>query len=725
MRRAAAGIALAAGLLATTPLRAQAPKAFEVVKIADGLYELSHDAGGYPEKVVASVGPDGLLIVDSGSRETAEALAKELAALGKGMPRIVINTHSHIEHVAGNPVVGKGAVIVGHRNLRERYLHGLYYFGDFPPGALPNLTFTDGLTIHFNGQEIRIAAFPGAHDDSDIAVLFTRSKVAVVSALCMGKHFPSIDGDRGDIRKYPEVTANLLAWLPEDVTLVPGHADDCDMAEARRFLDMLGRTGEIVRAGMAAGKSLERLKADDALAAYASYESAYVKRGDWIDYWHSALTNPPSEKPRPFEPVIRVLREKGAAAAVAAYSELRRTRPDDWWFEDMALMYMGRRLSRMERWADAAAFLDGCIREYPGSEGAAQSHAVLASVCERQGDLAAAMGHWREYLRKHPEDEEARKSLAEVERRRSAGDAKAVPNPAGLEWRPVAAFGGPATWFSAAFTIGDRAYVGTGYGARNEIWRYDPTADAWARAADLPGTARGAAVAFSIGDKGYIGLGFADDSRFSDLWEYDPTADRWSQKAPLPSAPRDHAAVLAIGGKAYVVGGMTCKGQDCGELREVWEYDPAADRWTRKGDLPEEMVWSGYFVLDGKGYIGGGPRKGAAGLPHFWEYDPRTDAWTRKADFPGPSRFRAVGFAIGGAGYIATGIASMGEKTAEVLNDVWRYDPRTDAWSRRPDFGGPARGAAAAFTVGDRVYIATGTNAGRELLRDVWSVPAK
>ena len=94
----------------------------------------------------------------------------------------------------------------------------------------------------------------------------------------MGSHFPSIDGDTSDIRKYPEMTAKLLAWLPEDVRLVPGHAEDCDMAQARRFLDMLRKTGEIVRAEVAKGKDLARLQADDVLKDYASWESSYVKR---------------------------------------------------------------------------------------------------------------------------------------------------------------------------------------------------------------------------------------------------------------------------------------------------------------------------------------------------------------------------------------------------------------------------------------------------------------
>jgi len=300
-------------------------------------------------------------------------------------------------------------------------------------------------------------------------------------------------------------------------------------------------------------------------------------------------------------------------------------------------------------------------------------------------------------------------------------DSSKPREPRAWEWRQAAAFGGPATWFSAAFTIGDKGYVGTGYGAMNALWQYDPGRDAWTRKADLPGIARGAAIAFSIGDKGYIGLGYYEDDRFSDLWEYDPSADRWTQKASLPAAVRDHCGVFAVGQKAYVFGGMTCKGKDCGDLKEVWQYDPRTDRWTRKSDMPEAVWWSAYFILDGKGYVGEGGQRSQKALKNFWEYDPRTDRWTRKADFQGPIRYRAVGFAMNGKGYIGTGIEEIGETSAVVSNDLWEYNPRADAWTQKPGFGGPARGAAVCFVLGSQVYIGTGANAGQKRLRDFWS----
>lgn len=304
------------------------------------------------------------------------------------------------------------------------------------------------------------------------------------------------------------------------------------------------------------------------------------------------------------------------------------------------------------------------------------------------------------------------------------GDAAIPDDSQTSSWQQVAAFGGPAVAFSAAFTIGSRAYVGTGYDPTTTFWQYDPDADAWTRKADFAGAARGAAVAFSVGERGYVGTGYGNgDVRFSDLWQYDPGADRWTQRASLPAAVRDHASAFVIGERAYVLGGMTCQGENCSSLREVWEYDPGADRWTRRADFPEEITTPSCFVLNGIGYVAtghAGPLGSSAVSTRLWAYDQRADTWTRRADLPGPGRYRAVGYSLDGKGYIGTGIQSARPGSAVVLRDIWEYAPAANAWTRLPDFSGPARGAAVSFVLGRRVFIGTGSGSAMESMRDFW-----
>ncbi len=359
-------VLLLACLCLTPPLLAEEQPAFQVVPLADGLYELSIDGGGYPVKVLASVGDDGVLLVDTAADETLDALKQAVAAFGKGRPRIVISTHSHVEHLGGNAAFGQEAVIIAHRNMRERFVSGLYAFLDLPREALPDVTFTDRLTLHFNGEEIRLVAFPGAHDDSDIVVWFTRAKVAYVGALCMGSHFPSVDGESGDIRLFPEVAARVLDMLPEDVRLVPGHADDCTHAQGRAFQRMLADTGAIVRREMAAGKNMVAIQSANALADFTSYESSYVKCDTMIQIWYLGLREGRPDmtgKVRPYGQIHTALKEKGVDAAVAVYQDLKTRQADQYLFETRTPMFVGRILAYKGEDAAAARFLELCIAE--------------------------------------------------------------------------------------------------------------------------------------------------------------------------------------------------------------------------------------------------------------------------------------------------------------------------------------------------------------------------
>ena len=90
-------------------------------------------------------------------------------------------------------------------------------------------------------------------------------------------------------------------------------------------------------------------------------------------------------------------------------------------------------------------------------------------------------------------------------------------------------------------------------------------------------------------------------------------------------------------------------------------------------------------------------------IKDFWEYDPAANTWTQKADFGGGTRSQAVGFSIGNKGYIGTGKEDWAYK-----RDFWEYDPATDTWTQKADFGGTARCDAVGFSIGNKGYLGTG-----------------
>ena len=106
------------------------------------------------------------------------------------------------------------------------------------------------------------------------------------------------------------------------------------------------------------------------------------------------------------------------------------------------------------------------------------------------------------------------------------------------------------------------------------------------------------------------------------------------------------------------------------------------------------------FSIGTKGYIG----TGSVFDQEFWEYDPSSNTWTQKANFGGLPRLKAVGFSIGTLGYIGTGDGSFGV----FYNDFWQYDPSSNTWTQKANFGGTARMEAVGFSIGTQGYIGTG-----------------
>src|SRR6185436_8334585 len=108
------------------------------------------------------------------------------------------------------------------------------------------------------------------------------------------------------------------------------------------------------------------------------------------------------------------------------------------------------------------------------------------------------------------------------------------------------------------------------------------------------------------------------------------------------------------------------------------------------------------FSIGTKGYIGTGIDAGANYHNDFWEWDQATNAWTPKTDFGGIARGEAAAFSIGTKGYIGTGNIGANVK------DFWEWDQATGIWTQKADFGGPHRSGATGFSIGNKGYIGMG-----------------
>ncbi len=275
-------------------------------------------------------------------------------------------------------------------------------------------------------------------------------------------------------------------------------------------------------------------------------------------------------------------------------------------------------------------------------------------------------------------------------------------------WTQKSAFGGTARNAYAAFSIGNKGYIGTGNDGSvltKDFWEYDPATDTWAQKANFGGTPRRYAVGFCIGSKGYIGTGY-DGSYRKDFWEYNPTNNTWSQKTDFTGTARDQATGFAIGNKGYIG-----TGNDGGYKKDFWEYDPTSNNWTQKADFggSARNAATGIFI-GGKGYIGNGFDGGYK--KDFWEYNTTNNTWIQKSDFGGSPRNACTSFSIGTKGYMGMGFDGGYKK------DIWEYDQNVNTWIQKADFGGSGRNAAISFSIDGSGYVGLGFDGAYK--KDFW-----
>jgi len=392
-------------------------------RLSDKLYLLSVDEDNYSTNSLAFVGSDGVLLVDTQDAQDAPALRAAVDALGGGPVRYIINTHRHTEHIGGNTAFGTDPVIIAHALVPARLRRGAYLFAEIPDAALPDITVADSLTLFFNGEPVRIVALPGSHDDNEIIVHFTASKLVHLSSLVNGFNFPSVDSD-GDALRFPELVERAMALLPHDVRIISGHSPRGEhragtWADLRPYHDMMVRTIEIVRGGLAQGRDVAAMQRDSVLREYGSYARSYVGENGWINTLATRLQRRPGAPiPAPlFTALHETYRSQGAAAAVARYSQLRRDHPTEYAFGPNIMLIVAMTLSSHEHFQDAVTFLEGQVREYPDAPVASAAYFYLAQAQQRLGNLDAARRACQRSLELNPGFAPATALLAELNRR--------------------------------------------------------------------------------------------------------------------------------------------------------------------------------------------------------------------------------------------------------------------------------------------------------------------
>ncbi len=271
----------------------------KVQKVSGSVYMLE-GAGG---NIGVSVGDDGIVIVDDQFAPLAEKIRAALKGITDKPVRFVINTHYHGDHTGGNLEFQKTAPVIAQDNVRKRLEEGGVAgnagsvsdkFAASPAGALPIITFDHQVTVHLNGEDIRALHVPAGHTDGDSVIFFPKSNVVHMGDDFVTYGFPFVDiSSGGSVRGMIDAVDKVLAQVPADVKIIPGHGALSNVADMRKFQQMLKETLAAVDAAMKQGKSLDQMKQEKILAKWSPEwdgPDKFIKTDAWIETIYNDLS---------------------------------------------------------------------------------------------------------------------------------------------------------------------------------------------------------------------------------------------------------------------------------------------------------------------------------------------------------------------------------------------------------------------------------------------------
>ena len=296
----AIALLLVLGARIDTAFGQRAPaSALEVVELRPNFYVI----GGAGSNIVVQIGPEGVVLVDSGSTARADEVLATIRRLTPLPIRYIINTSMDADHVGGNEVLSKsglsilpGAVAAGaglgddvlanfgfasvlaHENVLTRMSAAE---PPIPSAFYPTKTFFYHIySMYLNGEGIQVIHQPAAHTDGDVIVFFRRGDVIATGDLIDTTRFPFIDVERGGTLQGELDALNRLMdlsihnvpllWYPDRTLLVPGHGHVYDKLDLLEYRDAITTVRDRVQDLIDQGLTLAQVQAANPTLGYRS-----------------------------------------------------------------------------------------------------------------------------------------------------------------------------------------------------------------------------------------------------------------------------------------------------------------------------------------------------------------------------------------------------------------------------------------------------------------------
>ncbi|OUS10720.1 MBL fold metallo-hydrolase [Gammaproteobacteria bacterium 53_120_T64] len=266
----------------------------KAIPVTEGIYMLMGEGGN----IGVSIGADGTFAIDDQYAEMSSKITAAIKQLSGDTPKFLVNTHWHGDHAGGNEHFGKhGAIIVAHEHVRDslKVEKSIKLFNmhkpPSPKAALPVVTFQREMSLHLNGDDIRLIHVANAHTDGDAIVYFNKANVIHAGDTFFNGFYPFIDVDSGGgIAGMIAACDTVLALANDKTKIMPGHGPLATKADLVAFRAMLAKAQANIQALIDAGKNEAEIIAAKPLAELdKEWGDGFLPSDVWLKIVYSGM----------------------------------------------------------------------------------------------------------------------------------------------------------------------------------------------------------------------------------------------------------------------------------------------------------------------------------------------------------------------------------------------------------------------------------------------------
>ena len=230
---------------------------------------LRNDVGVFTEKggtIAFLLSKDGIVVVDAEFPEQSQHLIDELKKKSEKPFKLLINTHHHGDHTAGN-ISFKGIVehVLAHENSLKNQKNVAQAQSSDDKQLYPDRTYTDTGCETAGAEKICLYYHGTGHTDGDSMIHFQHANVVHMGDLMFNRRHPFVDRSAGaSIKSWITALDKASSQFSNDTIFVFGHAaDGFDVTgtkdDLKAFGEYLGKLLDFVAGEIKAGKSKDEV----------------------------------------------------------------------------------------------------------------------------------------------------------------------------------------------------------------------------------------------------------------------------------------------------------------------------------------------------------------------------------------------------------------------------------------------------------------------------------